>query len=217
MRIPLTAFVSADPLFNLSAVASIRFDFNKKATGDLVFSDISLDDTVRVIVDPSNASKQALYIPGTTGADTIVLLKKGTAAGSVNVTINGVDQGTYRPSGQILVYGERGDDTLTLDFGNGQFIPPGGLTFDGGPGNNTLQINRSELFSNIDTTWAITGLNAGTASGGITFKNVENLTGGTGQDVFQFKPGGQLTGAINGNGAAIPSTTPPCRPPWPSI
>jgi hypothetical protein len=198
VRIPLNAFLSAAPVFDLTSVVSIRFAFNQTSVGDLVFSDISLNDSagpVRVITDPTDSTKTALYVTGSPGSDNLVL-KRGAASGQVDVSINSVDQGSFQPTGHIYLYAGAGDDELTLDFGSGQFIPSAGLRFDGGPGSNTLQIiNRS-----AGTTWAITSLNAGRASGGITFMDVANLTGGAARDVFSFKPGGRVTGTIDGGG-----------------
>jgi hypothetical protein len=44
VRIPLSAFLTANKNLNLSQIRSISFNFNQRPTGSLVFSDISLDD-----------------------------------------------------------------------------------------------------------------------------------------------------------------------------
>ena len=83
---------------------------------------------------------------------------------------------------------------------NGTAIGPiaaqGGVTFDGAGGSDTL------IGRDVDTTWAITGTNAGNLGGPIpfTFANVENLTGGGGNDTFAFSPAGSVAGMIDGGG-----------------
>ena len=52
-----------------------------------------------------------------------------------------------------------------------------------------------------DTTWTLSGVNSGTLTGypnGLTFENIENLTGGDRNDTFVFENGASLTGIING-------------------
>lgn len=62
---------------------------------------------------------------------------------------------------------------------------------DGGAGANVL------LASNLDHTWDITGLNAGTLDGQ-AFQNVPNLVGNSGADTFLFQAGQKITGKISG-------------------
>jgi hypothetical protein len=50
-----------------------------------------------------------------------------------------------------------------------------------------------------DATWDINGANAGSVNG-LTFSSFENLTGGTGPDQFVFRPGGSISGSIDGGG-----------------
>ncbi len=54
-----------------------------------------------------------LIVGGTTGNDTIVLRPTDTN-GDIAVTINGQSLGTYRPTGQIIVYAQAGDDNVQL-------------------------------------------------------------------------------------------------------
>jgi hypothetical protein len=89
-----------------------------------------------------------------------------------------------------------GNDSLTIDSSNGNPVPTGGLSYNGGSGSNTL------VGPNGPTTWSITGSNSGTLSDGVTFTNVENVTGGTGNDSFAFHNGGSVSGTINGGGGS---------------
>jgi hypothetical protein len=59
--------------------------------------------------------------------------------------------------------------------------------------------------SDADSTWNVTGHNAGTlqssqSPGTVTFYNVQNLTGGTGADTFVFADGAGIDGTIDGGG-----------------
>src|SRR5439155_1494020 len=61
--------------------------------------------------DPLASGKTALIIGGTPGVDKIVLTPQD-ALGAITVTINGVNRGTFTPTGHIFVYGQAGNDVL---------------------------------------------------------------------------------------------------------
>ena len=122
------------------------------------------------------------------------------SAGGTEVSLNGQVawfdpatagfQGT--PLNAITVNGLTGNDSITIDYSNGNPIPTGGLTVNGGTGaNNLTATGRSN-------TWSITGTNSGTLNGNVTFSNIENLTGGSSNDRFQFSSGGSISGNIDG-------------------
>ena len=74
---------------------------------------------------------------------------------------------------QITVNGLGGNDTLTLDFSNGSFIPPGGISYDGGantsvPGDSLIVVGNSMLNGSYRTDGQI-------SIGGqtVTFQNLE--------------------------------------------
>jgi Ca2+-binding RTX toxin-like protein len=54
---------------------------------------------------------------------------------------------------------------------------------------------------NANSTWFLTGINAGTI-GGVTFAGFENLRGGSQNDVFRFRPGSALSGVVDGGGGS---------------
>jgi autotransporter-associated beta strand protein len=70
------------------------------------------------------------------------------------------------------------------------------LKFDGGAGNNTLQ------GPDAANTWQLSGANAGTLDGQISFASIQNLTGGASSDAFHFQTGGSLSGQIDGGGGS---------------
>ena len=55
--------------------------------------------------------------------------------------------------------------------------------------------------ANVTNTWSLAGSDAGTV-GGVTFAGFANLTGGTGNDAFNFADGAGVTGVIDG-GAGV--------------
>jgi hypothetical protein len=67
-------------------------------------------------------------------------------------------------------------------------------TVNGGSGSNTLH------GPNSDTTWQITGSNAGSFTGGVSFTAMQNLIGGAGADTFVFADGAGVSGNIDGGG-----------------
>ena len=109
----------------------------------------------------------------------------------VSVTENGAVTtfGPSKPVNGIYFFGSTGDDQVCI-----QGILPGtSLGVYGGSGVNTL------ISPNSINLWQITGPNSGTLNGN-TFTNMQNLTGGTSNDTFQFGPSGFVSGTINGGG-----------------
>jgi len=93
---------------------------------------------------------------------------------------------------EIIVEGTPStDDTLRIDYGNGDISVP--VTFNGGEGG--LDTLRGPL---TDSTWNITGTDSGDVEG-IQFTGVENLTGAAdNEDTFVFEDGGSLSGSVEG-------------------
>ncbi|MBS0260989.1 MAG: hypothetical protein JSS02_03460, partial [Planctomycetes bacterium] len=97
---------------------------------------------------PNDPTKTQLAVGGTTGDDTISLTK---VTAGVQVTINGQLIGTFAPTVLIYVYGQAGNDTISVgstvtlptylygDDGNDTLTGGGGNdSLDGGAGNDTL-------------------------------------------------------------------------------
>ncbi len=102
----------------------------------------------------------------------------------------------------IIVLGDTTNDTLSLDFTNGNFIPSGGLNFDGMTGNNTLNLLGFSPFTNEVVT--PTSANSGTAvfdgSTTITFAHVRTLddtTAISGKVTYNGRLGGQTINVTN--------------------
>jgi filamentous hemagglutinin family protein len=105
-------------------------------------------------------------------------------------------------------------DLTTTDLG---FLQPGfsRITIGRTDGNGTVRLNSFSFNDPVaiaggstligadqNTTWQLSGANQGTISGftnGLSFSNIENLQGGSGNDIFQFADT-RFGGAIDGGG-----------------
>jgi Ca2+-binding RTX toxin-like protein len=79
-------------------------------------------------------------VGGTTGND-VITVQPADANGTVDVVINGQDQGTFVPTGQVVVYGQSGDDVIQVVplSVNGGAIPLSlPVMLFAGSGNDTL-------------------------------------------------------------------------------
>jgi len=97
--------------------------------------------TVAMETDPGNATKTDLVVGGGTGNNTIYLLPTNAAGTSVLVSVNNSMQGTFTPTGHILVYSQAGNDTiqeLTATISGAIVFITIPAVLDGGTGNDTL-------------------------------------------------------------------------------
>lgn len=170
-------------------------------TGGMVYNaadDVLVENTYgRGAWEVANASTTVfstavLQIDGTPGNDTIKLVIDANNPLLLDATLNGtVYQFPLATIQQIKVNGMAGDDTIVVDESNGAINVADGIQIDGGTGNDTLSVVGQ------NNAWNITGLNSGTVNG-ISFSDIQNLTGGSGDDLFQFATGGSVLGAIDG-------------------
>jgi hypothetical protein len=97
----------------------------------------------------------------------------------IEVLVNGQRQYaglTAALAGGISVNGLAGNDTLTVDFSNGNPVPSGGLAYDGGSGSNTLVL-QGGAFTNESI--SPTGPTSGSISldgSSVTFTNLATVT-----------------------------------------
>ena len=102
-------------------------------------------------------------------------LDDAPARHAVDVSENGVDQGTFSPTGSVIVENSGGTDTLV------------------GPSAATL------------STWTLSGPNSGSLMNTalpatVSFSGITNLSGGTGPDDFVIQTGASGFGTANGGG-----------------
>ena len=118
--------------------------------------DVTLKN-VAVTQDPDNPNQRALFVGGGAGNDTIQV-RRGQSDAYINVVVNGASQQFARGTGtqsinRIVVYGNGGDDTITVftdlnaairtvilgGDGNDNLVGGKGNNFiDGGDGNDVL-------------------------------------------------------------------------------
>src|SRR5262249_42936495 len=134
---------------------------------------------------------------------------------SLKVSLNGVDLGTFAPTGHMVaLYGDGGRDSVTINgttsidaFG----VTSGGITL------NAFTVNLNQIATttlhglggfntlrgpNHSNSWMITGHNAGTLNGNVRFTDMTNLTGGALDDTFHFVGAGKITGNVHGAAGA---------------
>jgi hypothetical protein len=128
--------------------------------------------------------------------DTINVNDQGSSTGhnygltSSTLTRSGAATLSFNSVGKLEVNAGGGTNKFTATS-----IPPAtAVTLTGGSGSNTL------VGPNSTNTWDITGTNAGTLDGSVTFSAVQNLTGGSGVDAFIFSAGQKVTGGVDGGG-----------------
>jgi Ca2+-binding RTX toxin-like protein len=114
------------------------------ATATVQFSGAAL---VTSSIDPS---KTDLVVVGGAGNNVISIVPGKTKAGGEQVIVNGVNDGTFHPTGRIVVFGQGGSDKITVGAtklsawlygGSGNNTLVGNAGNDvliGGPGNDTL-------------------------------------------------------------------------------
>ncbi len=77
---------------------------------------------------------------------------------------------------KVQVFGRDGDDTLTVDFGQGSPIPTGGIFFDGADGNDALRIVGSGLQASYTTDASVPGSGVLTLGNGtVSFAGLEPI------------------------------------------
>ncbi len=114
-----------------------------------------------------------------------------TASGGVQETLDG-ETVQYAPGQvtQITIGLGGGSNTVQLNS-----LPPGvSISIDGSGGTTTV------IAPNGPNSWQITGPGSGTLDGVVSFSSIQNLTGGTGTDGFQFQPAGSIPGNLDGGG-----------------
>jgi sugar lactone lactonase YvrE len=142
--------------------------------------------------DPLDPTQTALYVGGTTGADTI-LIKPVDANGTVSAKIGTTGLGKFQPTGHIIVYGQAGDDIIRLQAAtiNGVTVPVSTPAFlFGGDGNDILDASGSSA-NNV--------LEGGTGN--------DTLTGGSGRDLLVGGAGADVLHAGSGDDILIGGTT----------
>jgi Ca2+-binding RTX toxin-like protein len=137
--------------------------------------------------DPTDPSKTALVVGGTTAADSIKI-KPADAAGTLNVQIGTTNLGNFKPTGHLIVYGQAGDDTIKLLTasikGSGTVSVSTPAFLFGDDGNDTLNTQGSSANNVLEGGAGNDTLQAGSGR--------DLLVGGTGADVLHGDGGDDL-------------------------
>jgi Ca2+-binding RTX toxin-like protein len=172
---------AANGTFTISVTAA-------DATGNKS-SAVSASTAITVVAmqtDPINSTQTALVVGGTSGDDTIVFTP-ADRQGGINVTINGVVQGTFHPTGHIIAYSQSGNDTVRLAsqkiHGRTTYITAPAFLYAGG-GNDTLDASGSTAANVLEG-----GAGNDSLVGG---RGRDLLIGGLGVDTLQAGSGGDL-------------------------
>lgn len=129
---------------------------------------------------------EGVHFFGGSGNDTVIVM--GTAAADMfTVTQSSVAGNTIVLQGQNIeqwnINALAGDDTITIISGT--------PIVDGGTGTDKI------IAADVANLWTISSLNTGTLNDQ-SFSRIENLIGGTDDDVFQYIGTGSLGGTIDG-------------------
>jgi hypothetical protein len=156
------------------------------------------NDTFNLATGDLGALPAAVTVNGGGGSGDAVVLNDQSAPASETYTITsttvtrpGFGGLTYNTVEHLTLNDGVGGNTITI-VSTAATTP---VTINASGSNNTL------IGPNLANTWTITGSNAGTV-GNVTFSDIANLTGGTGNDVFHFNSGGSVTGMVDGGAGA---------------
>ena len=224
------ATVSADKhtvYVPFASVAGTFISVNAGAGTDKLTIDTSLGNIAKQIKFDGGAGVNTLTAPNQTNTWNITGAGAGTIAGRTAISftnvqnlIGGTGSDTFNFSNSFgvsgSVDGKGGANTLnyalysasrpvTVNLANRSATNinggvPNGIAnitgLIGGAGRDTL------IGANGTRTWNITANNAGTISTTFSFFSIENLTGGTGTDIFNFGLGFSITGNLDGGAGA---------------
>ena len=133
-----------------------------------------------------------------TGSPIIVNLQTDAVPGILAGKFSNINKLVGTGTGSDTLYGPDADSVWTVTSPvNGSVA---GVTFSnfaflaGGSGTDTL------VGPDGGATWQINGPDTGQLGAALTFSGMENLTGGSGDDQFEFSASGSISGSIDGNG-----------------
>jgi Ca2+-binding RTX toxin-like protein len=125
--------VSGSHVYTASGTYVVTLTVRDKDGGLMSLTRTVTISAVALQPDPVNPGQTALVVGGTTANDTIIFSPQGNG-GDIQVTINGVSQGVYHPTGRIIAFGQAGDDDIEVA---GSIALPAWLY--GGDGNDRLK------------------------------------------------------------------------------
>jgi hypothetical protein len=189
-----TTVVHAFPTAGSDTVKVIAVDGTGNVTPLTATQTVAITATM-LEADPSDGTKTALVIGGTSGNDIITISPADASGAIVTVTINGVVQrgGPFAPTGHLLVYGQGGNDTIqevTKVFGTTTATVAVPAVLFAGTGNTTLSAAGSSANNVL-------------VGGG----GKDSLTGGRGRDILIGGAGASTLRAGGGGDILIAGRT----------
>jgi hypothetical protein len=166
-------------------------------------TDGTLNGFAPAFTGPGLTFKGRLNLNGANSIDTIVVNDSQNTAAGTTYTINAGSltrvvpfAGLFGSNQVTIAYTTGFGSSVELDTANGgATIQDHGtnvfVNLLGGSGADTL------VGPNLVNTWGVTGFNQGTLPN-LSFRGIENLTGGTTSDTFAFANGARVTGRIDG-------------------
>jgi Ca2+-binding RTX toxin-like protein len=153
-------------------------DYAHDADGDGNFNDVALIKFGAALApDPCDPAKEALFVSASTGNDDIELVSvNGNSL--IQVLINGADEGTFSPTGLLIVFGQSGDDNITVD------VPSRESWLYGQGGDDVLRAGNNDAV-----------LNGGDGN--------DDLTAGSGKDILIGGHGADTANGGNGSDLLI--------------
>lgn len=156
-------------IFDFGGGQKFTIDYGFEADSDGNFNDVALIRYGAALApDPCEPGKMALFVSATATHDVIQLIPD-PGNKTIEVLINGVDEGTFRPDGGVFVMAQNGDDHVISD------MPSREVVFYGNAGNDTLESGNSD--SILIGGWGDDLLRSGNAK--------DLLIGGRGADVLE--------------------------------
>jgi hypothetical protein len=133
-----------------------------------------------------------LYVGGTTGDD-VITVQPADADGTVDVVLNGQDQGTFVPTGQVVVYGQAGNDVIQI------------VALQANGGTTPLALPAVLFAGNGNDTLDARGASAATVlvGGG----GNDTLYGGSGRNILIAGAGASVLNGGGGDNLLIAGTT----------
>jgi len=108
--------VSGSHVYTASGTYVVHLTVTDKDSGAATVSTQVVVVAVQLQTDSADPSKTALVVGGTTGND-VIFFSKVDNAGAIAVTINGVSQGVFHPTGRLIAFAQAGDDDVEVDPG----------------------------------------------------------------------------------------------------
>lgn len=147
----------------------------------------SSPESASIAVTTANIQDGSLFIGGTVNGDTIDI-HPANSSGGIAVTVNGSSAGAFAPTGDIVVYGQAGNDAIsiaTTKIGKSNVSVARPVFLFGGDGNDTL--NASGATAGVVV---VGGFGSDTITGGlgrdllIGGAGADNARGGDGEDIL---------------------------------